>query len=74
MYDDKAKSKREDFYQPRLVCQKLILVVPLQGGGRHSSELAVEHGLLILQHHHILRRDHRPREALICKLSGQTSF
>lgn len=67
MYDDKAKSNKEDFNKPRLVCQKLILVVPLQFGGRHGNELAVEHGLLILQHHHIFRRDHRPWKTLICK-------
>lgn len=67
MYDDKAKSKGEYFYKPRLVCQKLILVVPLKCGGWHSSELAVKTGLLIPQHHHILRRDHWPWETLICK-------
>lgn len=67
MDDDKAKSNKEVFNKPRLVCQKLILVVPLQFGGRHSGELAVEHGLLIPQHHHVLRRDHRPWETLICK-------
>lgn len=74
MYDDKAKSNKEVFNKPRLVCQKLILVVPLQFGGRHSGELAVERGLLIPQHHHVLRRDHRPWETLICKgkKGGQT--
>lgn len=51
---------------PRLACQELGFVVPLQGGGRHGGELAVEHGLLIPQHHQVLGGDHWPREALIC--------
>lgn len=65
--DDKPKSNKEDSNQPGLVRHRLILVVPLQLGGRHGSELAVEPGLLIPQHHHVLRRDHRPWETLICK-------
>lgn len=51
---------------PRLVCQQLRFMVPLQGGGRNSGELAVERGLLIPQHHQVLGSDHRPGEALIC--------
>lgn len=69
----KQKGKGKTANQPRLVCQKLVLVVPLQRGGRHGGELAVEHGLLVPQHHHVLRRDHRPWETLICRGGGQTS-
>lgn len=58
---------------PRLVCQQLIFVVPLQRGGRHSGELAVERGLLIPEHHQVLGSDHRPRKALICERGRQTS-
>lgn len=70
MYDEKEKSRHrgEDLALniPRLVCQQLVFVVPLQRGGRHSGELAVEHGLLIPQHHLVLRSDHRPWKTLIC--------
>lgn len=58
---------------PGLVCQQLIFVVPLQRGGRHGGELAVERGLLILQHHQVLGSDQRPRKALICERGRQTS-
>lgn len=73
MHHDKG-GKGKIANQPRLVCQKLVLMVPLQRGGRHGGELAVEHGLLVPQHHHVLRRDHRPWETLICKGGGQTSL
>lgn len=43
---------------------------PLQGWCRLSSELAVEHGLLVLQHHLIFRSDHGTRETLICRRWG----
>lgn len=42
-------------------------MVPLQRWSRHCSELAVEHGLLVLGHHLVLGSDHWPRKTLICK-------
>lgn len=74
MMRNKERSRGEDLALniPRLVCQQLILVVPLQRGGRHGGKLAVERGLLVPQHHQVLRSDHRPWKTLICRRGRQT--
>lgn len=67
-WERKGRCRGEDLALniPRLVCQQLGFMVPLQRGGRHGSELAVESGLLVSQHHLVLRSDHWPRKTLIC--------
>lgn len=74
-WEKKERSKGEDLALniPRLVCQQLVFVVPLQRRGRLGGELAVKHSLLVLQHHLVLRSDHRPGETLICYRGRKTS-
>lgn len=74
-WERKERSRREDLALniPSLVCQQLVFVIPLQRWGWFGSELAVERGLLVLQHHLALRSHHRPRKTLICERGRQTS-